>query len=425
VLSTKPLRYFQVDLIDLAHLAGSNHKIRYLINFIDVMSKYVWCYPAIRKTSESILTRFERWIKDLQNLGVNLQANKMILQSDNGSEFINQEVKELLAANNFKQLFSRSHTPQSNGHIERLNQTLKRAIYSYLTQNRTKQYFDKLDTIVMNYNNSLQSTIGTSPALVVKMWLSKDGNLTKVGERLKGGAKQKLMKQTRLLHGDEEVLKVGQKVRLALEALFPHIRKQKHSKIGVWAKEYTQQWSNEIFTITNRKKWQDKQYIYQVDGESTPGIWWRRQDMDLVKGEVVQAPQSNQRKPVQEVLFEEPIEKLVIQREPRPKAIPKRLEDYVVSITKDAHTTRQVIQPTEEQARKLKELQLEDENQPQKARRKQPLPDQAIQKLNQVATLLIELPIPTNRNKTNVQMVKGTRRSTRKRTPLAAELAYH
>lgn len=426
-----------MDLIDLPELAASNHGIRYLINFVDVMSKYVWSYPTIRKSTESIYNVFWRWLADLERMGVNLEPGgpKLILQSDNGSEFINHEIKDLMEANNFKQMFSRSHTPQSNGAVERFNQTLKRTIYSYISQFRTRKYLDQLSTLIGNYNTQYHSSIGTSPAAIVAFAHSSQSSdqekLANIGDKLKAQAKKTLMKQRRIFHGDEEVLEIGQKVRIALEALFPHIRAQRRSKVGVWAKSYTQQWSHEVFTITSKRKWQDKQYIYQVESPEMNKVewwptrkqtWWKRQDLDLVPIYTHSAPSAVNLKPVQEVLYTTPLARIPAQLEEmkldkRQPKLPKKLEEYVLAVPKHIEENRQVLQPTEEQEQRLDQQQADDEQQLElnrTRRTKRPTEEQ-----------LSQPPIPPKQIDQLTNIANTLRRSVRKRKANVQGYMYH
>eukprot|EP01127_Copromyxa_protea_P007152 TRINITY_DN1706_c0_g1_i2.p1 TRINITY_DN1706_c0_g1~~TRINITY_DN1706_c0_g1_i2.p1 ORF type:complete len:165 (+),score=21.51 TRINITY_DN1706_c0_g1_i2:28-495(+) len=56
------------------------------------------------------------------------------LRTDNGSEFISKEFQAVLKEKGIKHIFSRPHSPQENGMIERFNKTLKGLVYKYLTE---------------------------------------------------------------------------------------------------------------------------------------------------------------------------------------------------------------------------------------------------------------------------------------------------
>jgi len=54
-----------------------------------------------------------------------LEAKDVRLISDNGSQFISKDFKELLEILELKQTFTSANHPQSNGKLERFHKTLK------------------------------------------------------------------------------------------------------------------------------------------------------------------------------------------------------------------------------------------------------------------------------------------------------------
>ena len=55
------------------------------------------------------------------------------MQTDRGLEF-EAEFKELLDENDVEHIQGLPYSPQTNGQIERFNQTLKRMIYAHMTR---------------------------------------------------------------------------------------------------------------------------------------------------------------------------------------------------------------------------------------------------------------------------------------------------
>lgn len=85
-----------------------------------------------------------------------------ILQSDNGREFKNQKMKLFLAEWGVEQIFGRARRPQSQGQVERLNQTVCRAFAKAL-HNESKRWIDIHSEIVLGYNTTFHSAIGRTP----------------------------------------------------------------------------------------------------------------------------------------------------------------------------------------------------------------------------------------------------------------------
>ena len=105
---------YQADLVDLTNISRYNDKHRFLLTVIDVFSKRVWAIPVLNKSAQHITDAFE---KVLSWSGI-----CRMLQTDNGSEFINSTFQEMLKRNNIHFYTSNSDTKASI--CERFNRTL-------------------------------------------------------------------------------------------------------------------------------------------------------------------------------------------------------------------------------------------------------------------------------------------------------------
>ena len=74
------------------------------------------------------------------------------IQFDDGREFYNKNVKELLENNNIK--YFSTFSDKKPAIIERLNRTIKSRMYKYFTENETRKWINNLDNFVKGYNNS-------------------------------------------------------------------------------------------------------------------------------------------------------------------------------------------------------------------------------------------------------------------------------
>ena len=95
------------------------------------------------------------------------ERKPMFIWSDKGSEFYNRQVKELLKDNNIK-LYSTENEEKSSV-VERWIGTMKQHMYKYFTANETTKYYDILDKLVENYNNTVHSSIKMSPVEASKV----------------------------------------------------------------------------------------------------------------------------------------------------------------------------------------------------------------------------------------------------------------
>ena len=69
-----------------------NKGIRYLLNVIDIFSKYAWSVPLHNKTSETVTQAFESILKQ--------GRQPKHLWVDQGSEFYSKRFKELMSKHN-------------------------------------------------------------------------------------------------------------------------------------------------------------------------------------------------------------------------------------------------------------------------------------------------------------------------------------
>jgi len=77
---------WEIDLADLSSLSRYNDKYKYLLNVIDIFSRYTWSVPLKDKTGKSIVAA-------LTNLFENRKP--ITIQSDKGTEYVNATVQLL------------------------------------------------------------------------------------------------------------------------------------------------------------------------------------------------------------------------------------------------------------------------------------------------------------------------------------------
>jgi len=89
-----------------------------------------------------------------------------VIQRDDGGEFTNACMKELLDDLHIKHITSLPYKPSSNGQVEHFNWTIKGMIMQYMVANNLRRYLDVLPKIVKNYNNTYHTTIKSTLAAV-------------------------------------------------------------------------------------------------------------------------------------------------------------------------------------------------------------------------------------------------------------------
>jgi len=158
VIALSKLDQLEVNLIDLSEWAGSNNSRRYAVSIIDCFSKYAWLLPITQKKIEKVLEVLGSFLKE--------HTPKGVLQTDNGGEFTNACMKELLEDLHIKHITSLPYKPSSNGQVEQFNRTIKGMIMQYMAASNLCRYLDVLPKIVENYNNTYHTTIKSTPAAV-------------------------------------------------------------------------------------------------------------------------------------------------------------------------------------------------------------------------------------------------------------------
>jgi hypothetical protein len=92
-----------------------------------------------------------------------MKTKPVLIQSDNGTEFIIKEVQHVLDKHNVRHVtvIAGDHNRQSI--VERFNRTLESMIAKYQNSRNTNKYIDVLEDIVHNYNHTFHQSIQDIP----------------------------------------------------------------------------------------------------------------------------------------------------------------------------------------------------------------------------------------------------------------------
>ena len=83
------------DLITMIKYSKQNKNYKYILTVIDFFSKYSWCYPLKYKKSEEVINSFKDIFKKSER-------KPSMIQSDEGSEFTNNQIQTFFKDNNIK-----------------------------------------------------------------------------------------------------------------------------------------------------------------------------------------------------------------------------------------------------------------------------------------------------------------------------------
>lgn len=121
----------QIDLIDMRHLPDG--EMRWILHCVDHWSKFNFAYAIESKHAVNVAEALNCHL--FPYFGV-----PRILHSDNGREFINQVIEDLLQRwhSNIQLVSGRPRHPQSQGLVERAHYTLERKLSAEIHKTQAK-----------------------------------------------------------------------------------------------------------------------------------------------------------------------------------------------------------------------------------------------------------------------------------------------
>ena len=203
---------------------------KYLLCAIDLFSKYAWVAPLKVKRGISIVNAFQKITSERR------KPNEIGL--DQGGEFYNKLYKRFFKINGIEiySTYNKGKFVVAEGFIR----TLKNKVFKHMTGVSKIVYFDVLDNIVNKYSNSSQ--------LILISEYNEDSNLTK------------------------PKFKVGD-----------HVSILKYENI--FATEYTQNWSEEVFVVSKIKNTVPWTYVISdLNGEKIAESFYEKELQKISQG---------------------------------------------------------------------------------------------------------------------------------------------
>ena len=121
----------QIDLVDMQKLAGKNSGYRYFLTFVDLLSKYSAARPLKNKTQANVIASLADILDSMPE-----HWRPKTIQADNGSEF-QKGMENALKARGIKLIHSQPYNPRSQGAVERLNKSIKMALFNLMARNES------------------------------------------------------------------------------------------------------------------------------------------------------------------------------------------------------------------------------------------------------------------------------------------------
>jgi len=245
---TKPYRtggidhQWQTDLVDMQSHKKNNNGYAYILTAIDVFSRYAFA-EAI-KSKRDVKSAMEKIFKRSGG------RKPLALQSDQGTEFENKDMRVFYKKNKIKKFSVKS--PYKAAIVERFHRTLRGRMFRYFTKNATYKWIDVLQALVKGYNGTKHKSLdGSSPNSITKenemeIWSARNNNNIKSSKPAS--------------------FKIGDIVRLA---------KAKKT----FDRGYTPNWTEELFRVhgVNRRQMPIMYVIEDWDGSVIEGKFYKEE----------------------------------------------------------------------------------------------------------------------------------------------------
>ncbi|KAB2633275.1 hypothetical protein D8674_029522 [Pyrus ussuriensis x Pyrus communis] len=139
---------------------------QYYVLFTDDFSRYSWIYPMRRKSE--MFTHFQTFVAMAQNL---FNSSIKILQSDNGTKYVNNAFANFCTTLGIQQRFSCPHTPQQNGVAERKHRHIADMIRTLLhTAHLPSSYWTEAALTAVHLINLLPTPLLNWESLYAKLF---------------------------------------------------------------------------------------------------------------------------------------------------------------------------------------------------------------------------------------------------------------
>ena len=202
---------WSLDIVDMQEFKNENNGYKYILNCIDLYTRYVWAIPMFDKSGKETANA-------IQNIITKAKANPEKIWTDEGKEFLNKNVDTLRNKYNIK--IYHTYGVAKAAIIERYNRTQKENMYKKFTKNGNHIWFNMIDDIVNLYNNKKHSAIN--------YLTPKNAYFNEID----------LQKERETKDENKPKFKVNDRVRISY-------------KRGVFDKGYLANWSYEIFKVSD------------------------------------------------------------------------------------------------------------------------------------------------------------------------------
>ena len=142
---------------------NKNKGYYWILTAVEILSCYAFRIPVYRKDTKN-MTKAVNLLLD--KFKTRLGKYPDVVQFDEGKEFYNVGVRDLLKSHNVNYFSTKSDKKVAI--VERFNRTFKTMMWKYFYSKGTYNWIDVLDELTKNYNNTKHSSIPMKPKDVNK-----------------------------------------------------------------------------------------------------------------------------------------------------------------------------------------------------------------------------------------------------------------
>ena len=155
IVSKYPNFLHEVDLIDASRYEKSNSGYCWIYVQCDVFSRKLFLRKMKNKEASTCASA-------LQSVLDEIQTTPKVLNTDLGNEF-KGEFDEKCQEHGITHTFSEAYNPNQNAIVENRNKAIRKIIRSYMVENNTMKWYDKIQDIADNLNSSFIKSIRGIP----------------------------------------------------------------------------------------------------------------------------------------------------------------------------------------------------------------------------------------------------------------------
>lgn len=214
---------WDVDTANMTFYKKDNDGYGYFVLAIDILSKFVWTVPLRTTTGQEMAQALKRMFAS--------GRKPTHLRSDQGTEYVNKNVKALLKKEGVT--FFVTHNVVKASYAERAIKTVKSRLVRYMTYKQVHRWIDILPQVTQSYNQTYHRSIKRSPQSVkptdsVELWKRQYDTLAMSDSNRRRESVVGKFKY-----------KVGDLVRVSF------LRRP-------FQREYDERWSRELFVVNQR-----------------------------------------------------------------------------------------------------------------------------------------------------------------------------